>query len=202
LAKALRRTATVHSVMNGQAEQFLSVRDAVIARLIEGQTERWSIEGNKNPIWGLIRIIVAQQISTKAARTITERIARLHPNLVLGSFHEVDPKSLRDCGLSPRKARCCTKIAGSARQIMHQISQGQDWEKVLEGIPGIGPWTISIFRIMILHDPDVFPEGDLGLVRAITTHYGSDIDVAQLSRAWTPFRSVACWYLWRSLAGC
>ena len=82
---------------------------------------------------------------------------------------------------------------------MRQVSQGQTWERVLQDIPGIGPWTIGVFRIMILREPDVFPDGDLGLVRAISTQYGPDIEAAQLSRIWIPFRSVACWYLWRSL---
>jgi DNA-3-methyladenine glycosylase II len=186
-------------MIEGEAEQYLSRRDPIIARLIEGQTERWSVEGDENPVWGLIRIVIAQQISTKAARTITERVARLYPRLRFGSFDEVDPKTLHDCGLSPRKASCCTTIANSAREIMRQINEGQQWQKFLKGIPGIGPWTVSIFRIMILRDPDVFPDGDLGLVRAVTIQYGSAANVTQLSLNWCPFRSVACWYLWRSL---
>lgn len=77
--------------------------------------------------------------------------------------------------------------------------QGQSWEQALAGIKGIGPWTIAVFRIMVLRDPDVLPLGDVGLERAIANVYGNASNVEHLSEAWRPFRSVACWYLWRTL---
>lgn len=79
------------------------------------------------------------------------------------------------------------------------VRQGQAWEQALAGIKGIGPWTISVFRIMVLRDPDELPLGDVGLRRAIANLYGTHHDVERLGDTWRPFRSVACWYLWRTL---
>jgi DNA-3-methyladenine glycosylase II len=69
----------------------------------------------------------------------------------------------------------------------------------LAGIKGIGPWTLSVFRIMVLREPDELPQGDVGLLRAIANVYGPTADLRELSEKWRPFRSVACWYLWKTL---
>jgi DNA-3-methyladenine glycosylase II len=63
----------------------------------------------------------------------------------------------------------------------------------------MGPWTVSVFRIMVLREPDVFPADDIGLRRAIAAAYGPKAQAARLSTKWRPYRSVACWYLWRTL---
>jgi len=73
------------------------------------------------------------------------------------------------------------------------------WEQVIANIKGIGPWTIQVFRIMVLRDPDVLPLKDIGLERAILRVYGTEPDIERLAENWRPFRSVACWYLWRTL---
>jgi len=84
-------------------------------------------------------------------------------------------------------------------EILAKVEQGHTWEQALAGIKGIGPWTIAVFRIMVLRDPDVLPLGDVGLERAIENVYGAAQDVEKLGEKWRPFRSVACWYLWRTL---
>lgn len=73
------------------------------------------------------------------------------------------------------------------------------WTHALAGIKGIGPWTIAVFRIMVLRDADVLPEGDVGLLRAVANVYGKAAKLSELSEVWRPYRSVACWYLWRTL---
>jgi DNA-3-methyladenine glycosylase II len=199
VAKTLCRATAIHPVNEGQAEEYLSSRDATIARLIGLQAERWQIQAVENPLWGLIRIVIAQQITTKAARTITNRVALIYPGLGCGVFQRIAPKRLRDCGLPERKAQSCAIIVNAAPELMLRISGGESWEQVLKGIPGIGRWTVAVFRILVLHEPDVFPQGDLGLARAVAVQYGPDIDIGPLSEIWRPFRSVASWYLWRSL---
>lgn len=190
----------LHSLDLGEAEKFLLRQDSVLARLVLVQKARWSSQSDENPILGLIRIVIAQQISTKAARTITSRVLSEFPELTLGNLHtSIQVGDLRSCGLSPRKAACCATIAATASQILARVTRGQTWEEALREIPGIGPWTLSIFRIMILREQDVLPTGDAGLIRAVAMHYGPDADLEELSRVWSPFRSVACWYLWRSL---
>lgn len=110
-----------------------------------------------------------------------------------------DVAIFRALGLSQRRAECCANIVAKSDEIRSKIQQGQRWEEALAGIKGIGPWTISVFRIMVLRDPDVLPTGDVGLQRAIANVYGPAVDVEALGESWRPFRSVACWYLWKTL---
>jgi DNA-3-methyladenine glycosylase II len=86
-----------------------------------------------------------------------------------------------------------------SEEILANVQQGSSWEEALTGIKGIGPWTISVFRIMVLRDPDVLPLGDVGLERAVSQAYAKTVRVEDLGEMWQPFRSVACWYLWRTL---
>lgn len=186
--------------MVGEVEEFLSTRDHVLAGLIAAQTARWSPQIDEDRIWGLIRIVIAQQVSTKSATTICERVRLRYPKLASGcNVEQIEIESLRSCGLSPRKATCCARIANTANQILATVAGGRTWEEALSGIAGIGAWTLALFRIMILRDVNILPIGDLGLVRAVAVHYGPDADLERLSQRWSPFRSVACWYLWRSL---
>jgi DNA-3-methyladenine glycosylase II len=110
-----------------------------------------------------------------------------------------DPASLRAIGLSQRRAQCCADIVQRSDDILAKVKQGQAWEQALADIKGIGPWTVSVFRIMVLRDPDVLPLGDIGLQRAIANVYRRPRNVERLGEKWRPFRSVACWYLWRTL---
>ncbi len=183
-----------------QAEQLLSTRDAKLARLIEGHPVRWPSQPTENPIWGLIRIVMAQQVSTQMACRLAERAKSAHPSLMTPSPTEApDPTNLRAIGLSQRRAQCCADIVRSSDEILAKVEQGHTWEQALAGIKGIGPWTVAVFRIMVLRDPDVLPLGDIGLQRAIANVYGGPRNVERLGENWRPFRSVACWYLWRTL---
>lgn len=107
--------------------------------------------------------------------------------------------ALRAMGLPERRAQCCVTILQRSEEIRAKVQQGQTWEEALAGIKGIGPWTLSVFRIMVLREPNVLPLGDVGLERAIANVYGKNRSVERLSKKWRPFRSVACWYLWRTL---
>jgi DNA-3-methyladenine glycosylase II len=182
------------------AEQRLSVRDPMIARVIASQSVRWSSRPTEDPIWGLVRIVMAQQISTQVACRLAERVKSTYPHLTTPSPAAVpDVASLRAMGLPQRRAQCCVDIVRGSQDILAKVQQGQTWEEALAGIKGIGPWTLSVFRIMVLREPDELPLGDVGLQRAIANVYGRDGKVEQLGETWRPFRSVACWYLWRTL---
>jgi DNA-3-methyladenine glycosylase II len=102
-------------------------------------------------------------------------------------------------GLPERRAQCCFTVLQRSDEIRAKVREGRSWEEALDGIKGIGPWTLSVFRIMVLREPDVLPLGDVGLERAIANVYGQSQDVSRLGVRWRPFRSVACWYLWRTL---
>ena len=147
-----------------------------------------------------MRIIMAQQLSTGVACRLAERVRSAYPMLTTPSAPTVpDRESLRGFGLSERRAECCITILQRSEEIRAKVRQGQPWEDALAGIKGIGPWTLSVFRIMVLRDPDELPSGDVGLERAVANVYGRHHRVERLGETWRPFRSVACWYLWRTL---
>jgi DNA-3-methyladenine glycosylase II len=182
------------------AERLLSDRDEILARVIASQPVRWPSQPTENPIWGLIRIVMAQQVSTHVACRLAQRVKSTHPQLMTPSAAAVpDPASLRSLGLSQRRAECCADIVRRSDELLAKVAQGLSWEGALAGFKGIGPWTIAVYRIMVLRDPDVLPLGDIGLERAIQKVYGGPRDVGRLGETWRPFRSVACWYLWRTL---
>jgi len=143
---------------------------------------------------------MAQQISTRVACRLAERVKAAYPHLTKPApTGTPDIAHLREMGLTQRRAACCVKIVQQSEEIRERVRLGKTWEEALAGIKGIGPWTISVFRIMVLRDPDVLPAGDVGLNRAIANIYGETADVQLLAESWKPFRSVACWYLWRTL---
>ena len=182
------------------AEYQLSTRDPKLARVIATQSIRWPSQPTEDPIWGLIRIVMAQQISTQVACRLAERVKSAHPLLTKPSPETVpDVASLRAFGLPERRAQCCVTILRRSDEIRAKVRQGRPWDEALVGIKGIGPWTLSVFRIMVLREPDELPLGDVGLERAIANIYGKRRSVEKLGDKWRPFRSVACWYLWRTL---
>ena len=181
-------------------ERILSERDCALAKIISGQFNRWPSRPTEDPIWGLMRIVMAQQISTHVACRLAERVRSNHPHLLTPSPAIVpDTAQLRAHGLTERRAQCCVTIVQKSDEIRAKVQQGQPWNEALTGIKGIGPWTISIFRIMVLRNPDELPLGDVGLERAIGSIYGEAKDIERLGETWRPYRSVACWYLWRTL---
>jgi DNA-3-methyladenine glycosylase II len=178
----------------------ISSRDSVLAQLIAAQPERWPPDPTEDPIWGLMRIVMAQQISTGVACRLAARVKSAYPTLIAPTSATVpDSRTLRAFGLSERRTQCCVDIVRRSDDIRANVRRGQTWEEALASIKGIGPWTIAVFRIMVLRDPDVLPLGDVGLERAIAKVYGEPRNVEHLGEAWRPFRSVACWYLWRTL---
>lgn len=143
---------------------------------------------------------MAQQISTRVACRLAERVSSAFPHLTRPSPPTLPPsESLRAMGLPERRAQCCFTVLQRSDEIRAKVREGRSWEEALDGIKGIGPWTLSVFRIMVLREPDVLPLGDVGLERAIANVYGQSQDVSRLGVRWRPFRSVACWYLWRTL---
>lgn len=194
------RGCTQSIILLPRAEHLLSNSDPILGRIIASQPSRWPSQPIEDPIWGLVRIIMAQQISTGIACRLAERVKSAYPTLATPSPATVpDLKSLRAFGVPERRAQCCITILQRSEEIRANVQDGQPWEEALAGIKGIGPWTLAVFRIMVLRDPDVLPLGDVGLERAITNVYGSTHRVERLGEAWRPFRSVACWYLWRTL---
>jgi DNA-3-methyladenine glycosylase II len=197
---AMQGRSSSQSLVKQGADLFLSANDPILASVIASQPRRWPSEPTEDPIWGLVRIVMAQQISTQTACRLSERLKSAYPHLTKPSPIMVpSTENLRAMGLPERRAQCCVTILQNSGEIRAQVQQGKSWEEALAGIKGIGPWTLSVFRIMVLREPDVLPLGDVGLERAVVNVYGKGRSVERLGKNWRPFRSVACWYLWRTL---
>lgn len=200
MGRSLQGGSDSQSLIASNIEQFLSTRDCILGGIIASQTICWPTNPTEDPIWGLLRIVMAQQVSTAVACSLAKRVKNAYPDLAAGSRDNLpDNAALRAFGLPERRAQCCVEIVRRSEEILDRIQQGELWEQALAGIKGIGPWTVSVFRIMVLRHPDVLPLGDIGLQRAIANVYGRPRNVERLGKKWKPFRSVACWYLWRTL---
>ena len=159
----------------------------------------------------LLRSIVGQQLSTKAARTIYGRLADLYgggaptPEQLLAT----DPEDLRGAGLSRAKATYLRSLAEhvvTGELELDRLTDLPDEEvsAQLTAVKGLGQWTADMFLIFHLHRPDVLPVGDLGIRRAVQLAYSLDelpdrARLAAVAEPWRPYRSLACLYLWRSL---
>lgn len=200
MGRSLQSGSDSQPLIAANCEQFLSTRDCILGGIIASQTVRWPPKPGEYPIWGLLRMVMAQQVSTTLACRLAERVKSSYPELPIESRDTVpETAALRALGLTERRAQCCVDILHRSDDILERVRQGRTWEEALAGIKGIGPWTISVFRIMVLREPDVLPLGDVGLERAIRNVYGRPRNVQRLGERWKPFRSVACWYLWRTL---
>lgn len=157
----------------------------------------------------LARSIIGQQISVKAAQSVWERFAgavgEMQPQRVL----KLSEERLRGCGLSGQKVKYLRDLSErfASGAIVAERWHDMDDEALiadLTQVKGIGRWTAEMFLMFHLTRPDVFPLGDLGLQRAMSLHYNkgralSERRIGALGRLWSPWRSVATWYLWRSL---
>jgi DNA-3-methyladenine glycosylase II len=187
-------------------------RDRVMKKLIPRFGEA-RLQSRGDAFTTLARSIVGQQISVKAAQSVWERFVqtvggpseRLAPASVLA--HEV--AALRTAGLSARKAEYLLDLAQhfESGQVHVREWQQMDDEAIIEelvAIRGIGRWTAEMFLIFHLMRPNVLPVDDLGLLKGISVNYFSGEPVSraearELGEGWAPFRSVATWYIWRSL---
>jgi len=168
-----------------------------------------------DPFTTLARAIVGQQISVKAAQTIWERFAKAVA--ASGDPVRLDPArvgrtrlpTLRRCGLSERKAEYVRDLArhfagGTLDPAEFPALADEELVARLTDVKGIGRWTAEMFLMFHEMRPNVFPADDIGIQRAVAVHYndGERMELAVLrefAERWQPYRSVACWYLWRSL---
>jgi len=191
-----------------RAKSALVRGDGVLARIIR-EHPRIALQRRGEPFFTLARSIVGQQISVKASLSIWARLLVLAPRMLPEQVLEVGCPRLAGCGLSRRKAEYLADLArrfadGSLRPSAWSEMEDEAVIAELIQVRGIGRWTAEMFLIFNLLRPDVLPLDDLGLRRAIGLHYfrGRSVSPRSMRRvaaAWVPWRSVATWYLWRSL---
>ena len=189
----------------------LASSDPVMADFVQ-QYSGVSLMSRGDPFVTLARSIVGQQISVKAADSIWQRVVAalpvMTPVTVLAAVSE-GPESLRACGLSARKVEYLGDLAAHFHDGQIHVdhwSAMSDAEIIAEltAVRGIGVWTAEMFLIFNQLRPDVFPLDDIGLQKAIALHYFAGERplrkaLSEFGERWRPWRSVATWYLWRSL---
>ena len=191
-----------------QATTELSTRDAILGRLISTLGPA-KLRSRGEPFVTLARSIVGQQISIKAADSIWTRFSDNVESIVPTVIMELEEQTLRSCGLSGRKVTYLKELArhfilGSINPKLFRELDDEVIISELTKVKGIGRWTAEMFLIFHLLRPNVLPLGDVGLQRALALHYGNGKipslrKIKRITTSWIPWRSVATWYLWRSL---
>ena len=188
-----------------KATNFLSENDEILAGIIERKFH--PLLTSKGDVFlTLVRSIVGQQISNIAAESVWGRLQNTVGPITPDNILSTDQETMRECGLSYRKASYILGVAENWNSGMGEI----DWEsipddevvKILTSIKGVGLWTAEMILIFSLLRPDIFPMGDIGAIRTMERLYngGEALDVGEISKiteTWKPYRTVATWYIWR-----
>ncbi|BDC49212.1 DNA-3-methyladenine glycosylase [Bryobacterales bacterium F-183] len=162
----------------------------------------------------LARSIVYQQLSGKAAATIFGRVmtaAKCQDCLTPEKLLKVKPEQLRAAGLSQQKLSYVRDLAEKTKgklvdfEALHTLEDQAVIEHLTQ-VKGVGVWTVQMLLMFALDRPDVLPTADLGIRNAMKKAYGlaeapKPKEMEAIAEKWRPYRTVACWYLWRSLDG-
>ncbi len=195
-----------------RARRALMRRDPILAPVIRRYNKTTLVDAPVlDPFPALVRTITSQQLSTKAAATIHGRLLDLMPGRVPTpqAIHATSDVQLREVGLSRQKAAYLRDLAiksESGELPLHDLTHLDDDEVIaaITKVKGLGRWSAEMFLMFRLRRPDVLPVDDLGIVNAIQRLYGlrkkpKPDRIRKIAESWRPYRTVACWYLWRSL---
>jgi DNA-3-methyladenine glycosylase II len=192
-----------------RAITHLKKADPVLRAIIE-RVGPCKMEYSPPEFHSLAEAIVYQQLNGKAAVTIFKRFTDLAGDPVTAAgILKLTPEQTRSVGLSKQKSSYLFDMAQRAQRgelNFTDLKEMSDDEviKHLTQVKGVGVWTAHMFLMFTLRRPNILPVGDFGVQMAIKKHYRKrklpkPADMEKIARAWEPYRSVACWYLWRSL---
>jgi len=192
-----------------RALTHLKKTDPVLRAIIE-QVGPCRMDYDEPTFHSLAQAIVYQQLHGKAAATIFGRLAALTGTpLTPAGVLKLTEEQLRAVGLSKQKLSYLRDLAAKSHNGMVDFGSlpslaDEDVIKHLTQIKGIGVWTAHMFLMFALRRPNVLPIGDLGIQMAMRKHYRKrklpkPAVMEKIARCWEPYRSIACWYLWRSL---
>jgi DNA-3-methyladenine glycosylase II len=191
-----------------EAKVELMKRDRIMNKLIP-QFGDLHLVGHGDPFSTLARSIVGQQVTPKAADTAWRKLLLACPKCTPAQVIKAGQEALAGCGLSKRKTEYILDLADhfkTRRVHANQWDQMDDEAVIAElvQIRGISRWTAEMFLIFNLLRPNVLPLDDAGLIQGISVNYFSGepvsrSDAREVSANWEPWRTVATWYLWRSL---
>jgi len=188
--------------------KHLMKKDRVMKRLIP-RFGAACLQSRGDAFVTLARSVVGQQISVKAAQTIWDRFALLSTQITPAQVLRLKIDDMRAAGLSARKVEYLVDLALHFDGGVVHVDAWSDMDDEaiiaeLVAIRGIGRWTAEMFLIFHLMRPNVLPLDDVGLINGISQCYFSgDVvsrsDAREVAQAWAPYRTVATWYIWRSL---
>ena len=191
-----------------KGKTYLSKNDKVLKNIIKLFSNE-NLELNSNYYHALLNSIIGQQISVLAANSIKAKFFNLHNKIVPNNVLKLDEISLKDCGLSRQKILYIKNISTFFLENKKFITNIHLYDEIsikdkLISIKGVGNWTADMFLLFSYGSSDIFPEGDLGFIKAISKFYKKKIPISQtylkkLKKRWSPYSSIATWYLWRSL---
>ncbi|TQK10968.1 DNA-3-methyladenine glycosylase [Herbaspirillum sp. SJZ107] len=191
-----------------EAKAELMRRDRIMNKLIP-QFGDMHLRGHPDPFTTLARSIVGQQVTVKAAEAAWTKLRTLCPKMTPAQVLKAGAEPVSACGLSKRKTEYILDLAGhfkDKRVHADQWSEMADEAVIAElvQIRGITRWTAEMFLIFNLLRPNVLPLDDAGLIQGISQNYFSGepvsrSDAREVAANWEPWRTVATWYLWRSL---
>lgn len=189
-----------------RAKKELSRNDEVLHEIIN-EFDDLELVSRGDLFYTLIRSVIGQQISVKAASTVwsrfCERVGDIEPKNILSADIEV----LRSCGLSQRKAEYVIGISESWSDYDSLEWKEMCDEEIIQELiklRGVGKWTAEMILIFTMLRPDVFPIGDIGMIRGIEKSYNSGERMSRdelyaISEKWKPWRTVACCFMWRTV---
>jgi DNA-3-methyladenine glycosylase II len=193
-----------------RARRALMRRDPKLAELIKKLGRKRPSFVERDPFHALVRAVISQQLSGRAADTIERRVHELIggvERLSAASLLAADPVALRAAGLSRPKISYLRDLASrvdDGRMDLHALRDQSDADVIaaITAVKGFGVWSAEMFLMFHLNRPDVFPVGDLGIVKGVQRLHGMKArpkprTMVRLAERWRPYRSVACWYLWR-----
>jgi len=192
-----------------KAINHLKKSDAILSAIIE-KVGPCKIEYGDPTFPSLAEAIVYQQLNGKAAVTIFNRFADLAGRpLTPQGILKLTEQQMRSAGLSKQKLsyiRSLAELTQSGELDFTRLPDMPDDEVIahLTEVKGVGTWTAQMFLMFSLRRPDVLPTGDFGIQTAIRKHYRKrkmpkPAEMEKIAKPWVPYRSVACWYLWKSL---
>jgi len=192
-----------------RAKRHLRQADKVMVRLVK--TSQLAPSKTSRPHFhALVRAIISQQLSVKAAATIEQRLLVLHGGRHFKSetMKTLTERSIRECGVSHKKIHYIQTLAQAviAGELNFRKLARQDNETVSQTLiqyPGIGPWSADMFLINSLQRADIFPVGDLVIRQSMQHHYKLPKDAAYekyltIAVAWQPYRTIASFCLWQN----
>ena len=191
-----------------KAKKALSAKDKKLSKIIESYPNDF-LFSKSDPFFTLARSIVGQQISVKAAQSVWDRleikIKKIKPEIIL----KTHSSTLKSVGLSRQKVKYLKNLANAfiEKKIKINLWDKMNDEEIVQDliqIKGIGRWTVEMFMIFNLCRSDIFPLDDIGMIKGLCKlykiSYPTERDkIIKIGKKWKPYRSVATWYLWRSL---